>query len=126
MYREAQFDFVYHAMYSPRPGTIATKCFPDDVPKEEKHRRWHALNDLLIEISAQKLAQEVGHTHEVLIERHNPQTGLISGRTRWYTEVVCSGDASHVGQFVSVHIDRASDLQLFGTLVSADSPSHVK
>jgi len=48
-FKECEFDFVYIARYSVRPGTIAAKIYPDDVPEEEKARRWHILNDLLLE-----------------------------------------------------------------------------
>jgi len=41
-------DFVkaYIAKYSPRPGTAAFK-FKDDVPSEEKKRRWRILEELI-------------------------------------------------------------------------------
>jgi tRNA-2-methylthio-N6-dimethylallyladenosine synthase len=48
-FKECEFDFVYIARYSVRKGTIAAKIYPDDVPEKEKARRWHILNDLLLE-----------------------------------------------------------------------------
>lgn len=42
--REARFSKAYVAWYSPRPGTAATKGMPDDVPIEEKKRRYHLLD----------------------------------------------------------------------------------
>ncbi|MFC2059690.1 MiaB/RimO family radical SAM methylthiotransferase, partial [Chloroflexota bacterium] len=36
---ELRFDTVHIAAYSPRPGTIASKKFEDDVPSAEKKRR---------------------------------------------------------------------------------------
>jgi tRNA-2-methylthio-N6-dimethylallyladenosine synthase len=48
-YKECEFDFVYNARYSVRKGTIAAKIYPDDVPDEIKAKRWHKLNDLLLE-----------------------------------------------------------------------------
>ncbi len=44
--RRAKFDKAYIAWYSPRPGTAASK-FPDDVPYEEKKRRWKELDALV-------------------------------------------------------------------------------
>jgi tRNA-2-methylthio-N6-dimethylallyladenosine synthase len=46
---ECLFDFSYNARYSVREGTIASKLYPDDVPEKEKSRRWHILNDKLLE-----------------------------------------------------------------------------
>jgi tRNA-2-methylthio-N6-dimethylallyladenosine synthase len=40
------FEKAYIAMYSPRPGTAAFK-FKDDVPYEEKKRRWQILEKLI-------------------------------------------------------------------------------
>jgi len=40
------FEKAYIAMYSPRPGTAAFK-FKDDVPYEEKKRRWRVLEKLI-------------------------------------------------------------------------------
>lgn len=35
------------AMYSPRPGTAAWRIYPDDVPHQEKKRRWQILEDVI-------------------------------------------------------------------------------
>jgi len=34
-------------MYSERPGTVATRNFEDAVSSEEKHRRFHTLDELI-------------------------------------------------------------------------------
>lgn len=44
--KRANFEKGYIAWYSPRPGTAASK-FPDDVPYEEKKRRWKELDALV-------------------------------------------------------------------------------
>lgn len=41
------FRKAYVNQYSPRSGTFAAKNLVDDVPKEEKKRRWMILNDLI-------------------------------------------------------------------------------
>jgi tRNA-2-methylthio-N6-dimethylallyladenosine synthase len=48
-FKECDFDFSFTARYSVRPGTIASKILPDDVPDEVKAERWHILNDVLLE-----------------------------------------------------------------------------
>lgn len=35
------------AMYSPRPGTAAWRIYPDDIPHQEKKRRWQVLEDII-------------------------------------------------------------------------------
>jgi len=44
--KKVGFEKAYIAMYSPRPGTAAFK-FKDDVPYEEKKRRWKILEELI-------------------------------------------------------------------------------
>ena len=46
LFKEIKFDRAYIAKYSPRPGTAAFKL-KDNVPVEEKKRRYKVLNDLL-------------------------------------------------------------------------------
>lgn len=38
---------AFIGMYSERPGTVATRNFKDDIPRKEKNRRFHVLNDLI-------------------------------------------------------------------------------
>ncbi len=45
--REVGFTKAYVAMYSDRPMTAAHTAFTDDVPYEEKKRRWKILEELI-------------------------------------------------------------------------------
>lgn len=42
--KQVDFAKTFIAWYSPRPGTVATKEMPDDIPIEEKQRRYHELD----------------------------------------------------------------------------------
>ena len=44
--RHLDFAKTFIAWYSPRPGTTAMKMMPDDVPREEKQRRFHLLDTI--------------------------------------------------------------------------------
>ena len=46
LFKEIKFNKAYIAMYSPRPGTAAYKL-KNDVPQEEKKRRWKILENLV-------------------------------------------------------------------------------
>jgi tRNA-2-methylthio-N6-dimethylallyladenosine synthase len=77
---EAQFMETYHlledlrldvahlARYSPRPGTVSERRFPDDVPEEEKMRRFRALEELQEKIVTEINARYLGEKVEVLFE----------------------------------------------------------
>ncbi len=43
---DLRLDSAHLARYSPRPGTVAERSLPDDVPEEEKMRRFRVLEDL--------------------------------------------------------------------------------
>lgn len=45
--KKAGFYKAYIAMYSDRPMTAAHKVFQDDVPHEEKKKRWNTLEELI-------------------------------------------------------------------------------
>lgn len=64
----ARFDMIYIGIYSVRPGTIAARKYQDNVPEEEKKRRWQVLNDLLQDISFQNNQKEVGKIYDVLVK----------------------------------------------------------
>jgi tRNA-2-methylthio-N6-dimethylallyladenosine synthase len=46
LFKEIRFEKAYISKYSPRPGTLAAKL-KDNIPLEEKKRRWRILNDLV-------------------------------------------------------------------------------
>ena len=46
MVQDLRFDKVHTAAYSTRPGTIAARKVEDDVPDEEKKRRWRASEEV--------------------------------------------------------------------------------
>jgi len=77
---ELRLDKAHIARYSPRPQTLATRHFPDDVPPEEKERRRKALDDLQARIVAEINARLLGETVEVLVE--GKKKNRWWGRTR--------------------------------------------
>ena len=46
MLERVRFDVVHVAMYSPRPGTVAATEMIDNIPREEKRRRLHEVEEL--------------------------------------------------------------------------------
>ncbi|OQA45700.1 MAG: (Dimethylallyl)adenosine tRNA methylthiotransferase MiaB [Chloroflexi bacterium ADurb.Bin325] len=77
---ELKIDKAHLAMYSPRPGTVSERRMADDVPPEEKKRRWDALDALQAQIVGDINARTLGRTVEILVE--DRQRGRWRGRTR--------------------------------------------
>lgn len=91
--KECQFDYIYIARYSVRPHTAAAKVLPDDVPEQEKARRWHILNEALLESVTHRNSLMLGKTEEILISWE--KDGNFFGRTRNFKEVFFPKDHSH-------------------------------
>ncbi len=104
LFKEVEFDMSFTARFSPRRGTAAEKLMTDDVTKEEKAKRWHMLNDLLIEISARKHATYVGKEVEVLVEEFDAERGLCIGRTEHFKKTEFPGKPELVGELVKVKV----------------------
>jgi tRNA-2-methylthio-N6-dimethylallyladenosine synthase len=69
---ELQLDVAHLARYSARPGTVAARRMADDVPAEEKERRFRALEELQADIAGRINGRLVGETLEVLVEGRHP------------------------------------------------------
>ena len=66
--RESRFDFSYMYFYSERPGTLAAKRYPDDIPETEKKRRLEEIIKLQRKISEESNRNDIGTISRVLIE----------------------------------------------------------
>jgi tRNA-2-methylthio-N6-dimethylallyladenosine synthase len=76
---DLKLDVAHLARYSTRPGTLADRRMQDDVPDQEKWRRFRELEQLQEEISAEINARYLGQTVEVLFE------DIVKGRWRGRT-----------------------------------------
>lgn len=110
--RQVRFDKVHAAMYSTRPGTIASRKLGDDVPPEEKHRRHAALEELQRQISFEINRGLVDKTEEILIE--GEKDGRWFGRTRSNKLVYVDGAAGWFGEVAQVKITEATPWSLQG------------
>lgn len=79
LFKKTKFDMAYISEYSPRPKTIATKLYKDNIPKEEKTRRKKELTEILAETALENNKKLIGNTHEVLIDEQ--KNGRLFGRT---------------------------------------------
>ncbi len=109
---DLRFDKVHVAAYSPRPGTIAWRQLPDDVPAAVKSERLQAIERLEARISAEVNGRLVGQDVEVLVEGR--REGRWHGRTRSNKLVHFTGDVAP-GDLVNVRIEHASAWSLQGT-----------
>ena len=110
--KDIQFDKVHVAAYSPRPGTIASRMMPDDVPREEKALRLKNLDEIQEQIISQKNSWLLGETVEVLVDGH--KNGKWQGRTRADKLVFFEDEGEHLGELMKVQVTRTSPWSLQG------------
>ena len=113
---EVRFDKVLVAAYSPRPGTIAWRKLPDDVPADVKAERLHRVEELEARISLELNERYVGTVQEILVE--GVRGGQPFGRTRTGKLVHLDAPA-RVGDLVDVRIEHAGPFALRGVPVDA-------
>ncbi len=114
---DLRFDKVHSAAYSPRPGTIAHRKLPDDVPAEVKSERLQRVNAIEERISREINESLLGTTQTILIEGVSKK-GQHYGRTRTGKLVHLDAPA-RTGALVDVHIDHAGPFALRGSAVDA-------
>lgn len=115
LYKKCDFDMSYNAMYSPRTGTAAFRAFPDDVPQEEKRRRWRVLQNLMEKNVLRKNKKFLNKTVEVLID--GCKNYRCWGFSREYKKISFPGGKNLIGQVVNVKIKKAQEWELEGVLV---------
>ncbi|MEA4935240.1 MAG: tRNA (N6-isopentenyl adenosine(37)-C2)-methylthiotransferase MiaB [Paludibacter sp.] len=116
--REARFDQAFMFKYSERPGTIAAKKLPDNVPEEVKIRRLNEIIALQNEISNQSNQNDIGKEFEVLVEGFSKRSKeQLFGRTSQNKVVIFPREGRRIGEYIKVRIQSASSATLFGEVL---------
>jgi len=110
---ELRLDVAHLARYSPRPATVSARRMTDDVPEDEKMRRFRILEDQQAEIVAEINQSLLGRQVEVLIEGF--QRGRWKGRTRTNKLVFFEAEGDLRGKTVPVRIEWAGAWSLIGS-----------
>ena len=112
--REIEFDNAFIFKYSQRRNTPAVDM-PGQLPEEIIESRHARLLDLIDEIRARKLSEQIGAELEVLVEgpsRRNSER--LEGRTRCNKIVVFEGSERHIGQIMKLRIVETTNTTLYG------------
>jgi len=112
---ELKLDVAHLARYSPRPGTYSARNLPDDIPAEEKMRRFRALEDLQKEVVGTLNAAYLGKSIPVLFE--GKSKNRWRGRTPTNRLVFVETDQDLLGQELDVRIKWTGPWSLLGELV---------
>ena len=111
-----RFDSAYMFAYSERPGTLAARKYPDDVPEETKKRRLSEIMALQDRHSVERNGQEEGQIQEILIEGYSKKSKEDFCGRNSRNKMVVFGAVPGIsfGQTVSVRILRSNKATLIG------------
>jgi len=106
------FDMVHVAIYSPRPGTIASRKYEDDVPIEIKKERFSKIEQLQENIAGRKNSFYQGKNVEVLVEGR--RRGKWYGRSRNDKLAFFKDNRDCMGELLTVKVNKTSPWALQG------------
>lgn len=118
LFRKVGFDYAYMFYYSERPGTLAARHYPDDVPPDVKTRRLNEIIALQNELSLKSNCNDIGKVFRVLVEgpsKKNPEE--LCGRSGSNKMCVFPGGGHKAGDYVDVEVVSCTSATLIGKLV---------
>lgn len=111
--RQVGFDSSFMFKYSERPGTLASKTMPDNIPEDVKIERLNRMIALQNELSAESNRRDIGKTFEVLVEGVSKRSKeQFVGRTEQNKTCVFPRGGYRVGDIVKVVVKDSSSATL--------------
>jgi len=116
--REVGFDAAFMFKYSERPGTMASKHMPDNVPEDVKIDRLNRMIALQNELSLESNRKDIGKTFDVLVEGVSKRSKeQFVGRTQQNKTCVFPRGNYRVGDIVNVRVLDVSSATLICKLI---------
>jgi len=109
------FDWAFMFAYSERPGTLAARNYPDDVPADVKNRRLHEIIDLQNRKSLERYRAQIGKRLRVLVEgpsKRNPQE--LCGRASNNMMCVFPAAGQKPGDYADIIVTDCTSATLIG------------
>ncbi|MDE6693151.1 MAG: MiaB/RimO family radical SAM methylthiotransferase, partial [Muribaculaceae bacterium] len=116
--REVEFDAAFMFKYSERPGTLASRQLPDNVPEAVKIDRLNRMIALQNELSLASNRRDIGKEFDVLVEGTSKRsTQQMVGRTQQNKTCVFDRGDCKVGDTVKVKVTDATSATLICKLM---------
>ncbi len=118
--KRVNFINSFSFIYSPRPGTPASRMEMIDIKIQKK--RLTILQNLLEKIQIKKNNDKINKVEEVLVENRLKNQDQYFGRTKDLTPVILSNISnSDIGNILKVRIDKCDKKSLFGKKCSNET-----
>lgn len=116
--REVGFDASFMFKYSERPGTMASKHTPDNVPEDVKIDRLNRMIALQNELSLESNRKDIGKEFDVLVEGVSKRSKeQFVGRTQQNKTCVFPRGNYRIGDIVNVRVLEVSSATLICELI---------
>jgi tRNA-2-methylthio-N6-dimethylallyladenosine synthase len=112
---DLKLDVAHLARYSTRPGTVADRRYEDDVPEEEKMRRFRLLEEQQERIAGGIASRYIGEMLDVLFEEK--VRDRWKGRTSTNKLIFVESEENLSGKVLPVRISWAGPWSMQGILV---------
>lgn len=111
--REVGFDSAFMFKYSERPGTLAARTMPDNVPEDVKIDRLNRMIALQNELSAESNRRDVGKVFDVLVEGVSKRSKeQMVGRNQQNKTCVFPRGSFKIGDMARVRVTGSSSATL--------------
>jgi len=118
IFRTVCYDSAFMFYYSERPGTLASKHYPDDISIEEKTRRLNEIIALQNQMSKISNEKEIGKTLKVLVEGTSKKDAdQLCGRASNNKMCVFPGGNHKVGDYAIVKVNSCTSATLICDLI---------
>jgi len=114
--KELRMDVAHLASYSPREGTVSARKMIDNIPEEEKMRRFRVLESLQETIAGEINAQHLDQLVNVLFEEKS--RNRWRGRTKTNKLVFVESPENLRGKECNVKTTWTGPWSMVGTLTS--------
>ncbi|MBQ7195634.1 MAG: tRNA (N6-isopentenyl adenosine(37)-C2)-methylthiotransferase MiaB [Bacteroidales bacterium] len=105
LFEEVGFDSAFMFAYSERPGTLAARKYPDDVPPEVKTRRLEEIIALQGRKSLERYREDIGKRFRVLVEGPSKRDASdLCGRASNYKMCIWKDPVHRAGDYVTVEV----------------------
>ena len=112
------FDGAFMFQYSERPGTLAARKYPDDVPAEVKTARLNEIIALQNRMSLKSNEHEIGKRHLILVEGVSKRNrDELFGRASNNKVCVFPAEGHKVGDYVTVEVISCTSATLISRLI---------
>ena len=118
LFEEVGFDAAFMFYYSERPGTLAARKYPDDVPQEVKNRRLGEIIALQNRLSLESNKRDIGKRFQVLVEGPSKRDpSALCGRAGNNKMLVWPDTVHKAGDLVEVEVLDCTQATLLARLV---------